>query len=506
MNLILTEWLGADGKAVDLSSNTIADLNFAFCFPDKSIFEKINKKKYYSILTTIKNFLPIKIKDYPFNAQQDYSKDYFKTIFDDAFLKKTQELIETPKIEDTIQYFVGKINEKHYAKFGEKANPVCEFIFNNGQVYVKTYQYAAEFEIPIDKSGKEYLKIKIEPRNLINKRNFQEMLKKVFGLQTSDSVSGKKTNSFLLLYYYAFVGRVHEVLRRGVYREYVEKEDNLYYLKERLLIAEHIRLNYFTKDKLYCGFTEFSTNNFINQTICQTLTAVYKAVRHPELNSQIRRIQQQFIDDEVLSTPVDVNRIKNISYNRFNKHYEEIMNFCYYILQNIGSTFGPNEDMKYKAYYIDMNELFENYVGKLLAEHNKSIEGIDAIWKTISGGQNDSGYYVENQNVNHYHLDDKQVFTIKPDFLIKDNNNKVVAVVDTKYKKLYDRSGYHYGIQHKDVYQVISYAYRFNTDKIFLVYPMPRTDAPDNLMEFQTQPEDSSDTGLPPASVSSFPC
>ena len=440
MELILTEWIGADGSFVSLLDDRILELNV----------ERDGK------------------------ATKEELKERISRIFDSSFEKIVTKIIE--------------INERH--KNGDASKiPICEIKKIGEQYFVWTYQYAAEFEITLDNKNarktEKTLKIRIEPRDLVTEDHYKNMLTSVFNFQVLDNISGPKSSSFILLYLLAFLGRVEQTIQRGVYREYVDREENLHYLKERLLIADHLRENRFSPDKVYCAFSELSGDNLINQTINHTLNRVKKVYSNSGLHTRIRKIQNRLSPDELSNVPVSLSQIKSLHYNRANKPYEEIMGYCYNILQNIGGSFGSADNLKYSAFYVDMNELFEMYVGNLLSKKDSAVEG---IWETVCGDKSTEwdNYYVESQNRSRYYLaEEGGAFNqeIRPDFLIKKRDDEsVVAVLDTKYKRLSDRQDLHYGVHREDIYQVITYGYRFNTEKIFLIYPKAPNYTQDNLI------------------------
>jgi len=469
MELILKEWLGAGGEYFSLFDDSIIQLNISH-FLQKPEDEQ---KKHFSEIRGIngkRNIQDIDLKEYRLALKMN-------------FTTKLREIVSDNKKKVKIISEIDKINKNHKAKFKNKnINPICEIVEIKGELYVWTYQFAAEFEINLDEKKKEVLKIKIEPRNLISEDNFKKMFETIFNFHQLENISGGKTSSFLLLYYLAFLGRMSEVLNRGIYREYVELEENLPFLKERLLFSDHIRLNHFDKSKLYCGFSELSPDNFINQTINTTLNHIQKHFKdYPSFQYEAKKIKSVFFQEEVSNSQININAIKNIRYNRQNKRYEEIMDYCENILKNIGGSFSSENKMNYSAFYIDMNELFETYIGKKLIETRTTeiiedclMKNFSEIWKVIDQEQNNRfNYSVEFQNKRHYTLDEENVFTIKPDFLIKDAEDKVIAVIDTKYKRLNDNEKNNFGISSNDVYQVLSYAYKFNTNNILLIYPKP---------------------------------
>ena len=471
MELILSEWIGAGVNYIKLDNDSIVELNVQH-YINTTEEEEIKK-----VISKIKNIIgkkevhAIKIDD-----NRNELKDYCK--------ENIQRIISSVEHRSKIVGEIAKINNYHKAKINkDNTNPIIDFIEIKDELYVRTYQYAAEFEIKLEEKNTTTLKIKIEPRNLVSEDNFIRMFETIFNFQRLENISGGKSNSFLLLYYLAFIGRLTEVLKHGLYREYIDLEENLLFLKERLKISEHIRLNQFNKHRVYCEFSELTPDNLINQTIKTTLNILQKHFsRYKTLQHEIRKIKSSFFDNEVNEINFNKSSIKTIRYNRQNKRYEEIMNYCQNILHNIGGSFSFENKMNYSAFYVDMNELFEKYVEKkLIASSINDIIDIDIlkIKEIIKITSNVDNYFVETQNQGNYALDLENIFTIKPDFLIKNFEGKVIAVADTKYKRLNNNEFKNYGISNSDVYQLLSYAHKFNTNTIILIYPQP----PDEFIE-----------------------
>jgi 5-methylcytosine-specific restriction enzyme subunit McrC len=67
-------------------------------------------------------------------------------------------------------------------------------------------------------------------------------------------------------------------------------------------------------------------------------------------------------------------------------------------------------------------------------------------------------------------LDESSIFNIQPDLWIETPTKSIIA--DTKYKLVYsDENDPKRGISQNDLYQMVSYAVRFNVDLINLFYP-----------------------------------
>jgi len=494
MEIIFSEWLGIN-RIEKINEDRIIEYNEKYWFEkwDKEI-EKKQRQTYYQCF--IFDIHDSKRNSQEINAIEKINKQFIRSKGSDKNLEV--EIKEAIKVEikrrvqqwnkkfglDAFDFEVlDQINATHQANLKKQGshnpNPICKIFKYNGEYCVETYQYVAEFELPLKgpklkKNG--VLKIKILPRDLVSEEGFARMIGSIFNISSLGKISGvRSANSFLILYYMAFLSRMKEVLKRGVYREYVEMEENLNFLKERLLIPEQVRLNHINKHKLYCGFTEFSPDNIINQTIISTLNLISnsKFSGNNYLTSSVRNIQNTFGDVEIAKGfKPSVYAIDKIRYNRQNKRYEEIMCYCRNIIQNLGGAFG-NDSIKYTAFYLDMNELFEQYVGKKLQEKKFEDFGWNKDFKWAETDTADSDWSVILQHDREYLDETKKMFKVKPDILINDRENKPIAVADTKYKRLIDDVKINFNILSSDIYQVIAYAEKFGVKNMYLIYPKP---------------------------------
>lgn len=510
MQLILKEWIGAGNQNIELDSEEIIQLNIDYHVKQLQKYEDNIGKQIDYLNKEIKNDFEKLIKEVVkkrLKINKFFPKLWKDTnvlmIFNEIVnievtdhVRKISNTIIDNKNKDKFISDIEKINTQHKNKYNSKTNykndinPIIELFEKNGSLIVKTYQFAAEFEINVANNKK--IKIKIEPRNLINESNFELMFSTIFNFNQLENISGGKSNTFILLYYIAFLTKLSSILRKGIYREYIELEDNLLFLKERLLIADHLRLNRLNKQKVFCEFSELTPNTTINKVINLTLNYIKRKIfDYNQLNMQLKKIQNTYFQDLELDNNINIKDIKLIRYNRQNIHYKEIMGYCENILQNIGGSFSYDNKYTYSAFYLDMNELFEQFVGKQLVKTFNNIEEVKDsqteleksfyrifcdIKKSDKNSDENKTYSFEFQNTRNYFLDNKNVFKIKPDFLIRDNEDKVIAVLDTKYKRLNENEGLNYGISSSDIYQLITYAYHFKVGKVYLIYPKPRKD------------------------------
>ena len=68
-------------------------------------------------------------------------------------------------------------------------------------------------------------------------------------------------------------------------------------------------------------------------------------------------------------------------------------------------------------------------------------------------------------------FDFQQKFALKPDIVIT-RHDGTKTVLDTKWKSLIDRPKTNYGIPQSDMYQVYTYAKKYETTEVYLLYPL----------------------------------
>jgi 5-methylcytosine-specific restriction enzyme subunit McrC len=76
-----------------------------------------------------------------------------------------------------------------------------------------------------------------------------------------------------------YLEQVTTIVRKGIARTYVTKQDNLVFLRGKLQMAEHIRRNSYNATRVYCEFDEYDADRPINRLIKGALSIVSKLSR-----------------------------------------------------------------------------------------------------------------------------------------------------------------------------------------------------------------------------------
>ena len=199
--------------------------------------------------------------------------------------------------------------------------------------------------------------------------------------------------------------------------------------------------------KISCEFDAFEMDNEFNRGI----KYVSKLLLSVTKESQSKRFLSDilFILDEVKDVSSSPQVMKRMTFNPMFSNFETVRDYCVLFLEN-SVSFNYKNDLKLFAFLLPMEYVFEDFIFGFI---DKEIEEVNA----------------EYQNSSKY-LDVTNNFKLKPDLVLKLPLKKIIA--DTKYKIVYeDEADPKKGISQTDLYQMVSYAIRFNLKEIILFYP-----------------------------------
>ena len=241
-------------------------------------------------------------------------------------------------------------------------------------------------------------------------------------------------------------------IRHGLYRSYLERQDNLSRLRGRIVFSRDVPLNFAQRHHVYCEFSELSWDVPENQVVRQVAAQFSNWPFRRQLLSQLTDIDAVMADVSPTSHTTGV--LDQISYNRLNEDYRPLHNLCR-ILMEYTSLHEEEGMIEFPAFLIDMNKLFEIFVTKLLAQE---------LGPPVT---------VRGQRTTHLGYGDK--VRMVPDVTI-DRNGKREGILDTKYKKLGSEE-----FRNSDIYQVLAYCVAQHCPRGLLVYPLHLTEIDDRV-------------------------
>ncbi len=254
-----------------------------------------------------------------------------------------------------------------------------------------------------------------------------------------------------------FLAAAQHVVKRGLRRDYISEQSNLFALRGKLLVSQQLRQNLQRPDRFYTDHDEFSPNRPENRLLHAALRKVLGATVS-QLNQRLARELAFVFADVPPSTHVreDLQRVR---FDRGMSHYADAIAWARLILQEESPLTGAGANDA-PSLLFPMEALFEAFVAKHLAEQLQQ----PLVLKT----QARLHHLVRHQGADWFRL--------KPDLLVRDAAGERL-VLDTKWKLIDSRKSNgtdKYGLAQADFYQLQAYgqSYLKAQGDVVLVYPM----------------------------------
>lgn len=260
-------------------------------------------------------------------------------------------------------------------------------------------------------------------------------------------------NSLLDILAKVFSKKLLNELQKGLYREYVSKEEALSTIKGKILISKSIKENTINKNKMNCKYDEFTEDNLFNAILKRAISVILFSIKNDDVKKELNIINNVLNDISDIYIPNNI--ILNYKLNRMNNRFLECFTLAKLILLNSSMDKSLGKENGFSILF-EMNYLYEEYIGVLLKEvFNDTNISINT--------QEKSRYLLWNT------LKERNEIALNPDIVIyKDNKPKVI--IDTKWKsssinniEIYSQS---------DIYQMYAYITTYaECEECILLYP-----------------------------------
>ncbi len=248
-----------------------------------------------------------------------------------------------------------------------------------------------------------------------------------------------------------------EMLNRGVVRRYVNLEAVTPYLKGRLLFPDTGSRGA-ARHLFRVSHDEFSEDNQLNQVFKRVTSLLIKLSSN---GSNVKLlIFAEYLLSNVRDRAVTAHEAEKITLGRFDLGYGPLLELAKIFLSGSSTRLGHGRFETF-SFLLDMNVLFEKYVGKVVQEVLGTSFSV-----LLQKPQRHLAYDVEMK---------KDVLSLRPDITVWSRKGKgsmiaPLLIADTKYKIL-DNDERASGVSHGDLYQMLAYAKRYGGDRILLMYP-----------------------------------
>lgn len=242
-----------------------------------------------------------------------------------------------------------------------------------------------------------------------------------------------------------FAKRVLARCVRGLFGCYVERHEDLPYVRGRMNPVSLVAASVQGRVALDCRYEEFTQDVPDNQILFWTLHIILKA-ELPEFARSVVRSAFRALQHQVSLVPTSRRDLLNRSYSSLNKDYELLHSLCRFFLDNLspGLRDGARTSIPFA---IHMPGLFEKFVAQWLKERLPANLVLTEQWRDELPGD--------------------FAVTVKPDLVISNRQTlQPLLIIDTKYKHSDTPS-------QDDLFQVVAYATHLSVNHAFLLYPIP---------------------------------
>lgn len=267
-----------------------------------------------------------------------------------------------------------------------------------------------------------------------------------------------------------FVKNLSKCFERSGYFQYEDKTEDLSSIKGKFDIKDYYTRKYANGilDKFQCTYSSFEFNNLLNKIIkftCKRIIVDTSSKNQKALRAILVKLSDV---DDVICTAKDCDKIK---LGKMHSNYRVILSMCKMFLLNSTSSYNIDTNESF-CFLFPTELLFEGFIGGFIQETigKQGVVKLQASEKKL----------IDSITINKTQVEG--AFKMKHDILC-DLGEKGLFILDTKYKemnRLDDNDEQEVKqiisdtVDQDDLYQVLSYASKRNTNKAFLLYPCYR--------------------------------
>ncbi|HEV7350178.1 McrC family protein [Telluribacter sp.] len=248
-----------------------------------------------------------------------------------------------------------------------------------------------------------------------------------------------------------FARYAYHLVSTQPYQHYEECTEAMSFLRGTLNTQAYLRdsVNRGYWHEFVCDYVPFVFNNRLNQIIKYVSRRLTHLCRLPDTYRWLEKVL--FMLDEVDDVYCTPEACDSIHLNRFFHEYEACLDMCRFFLSN---SYLNRQDAheRHFCFMLPMDYVFEDFIAGIAQLHFHRE------------------FTVKPQAVGW--LTDQKVFQLRNDLLLVHKTTAKKLIVDTKYKlrdmKSKDSKE---GISQPDLYQMIAYALRRETEEVVLLYP-----------------------------------
>ncbi|MBE5316648.1 MAG: hypothetical protein H4O13_14745 [Xanthomonadales bacterium] len=272
------------------------------------------------------------------------------------------------------------------------------------------------------------------------------------------------------LFISAYFDELARLARGGLMQRYVGDEQDLRVLRGQLDVRRQVGRLANRGDQLACRFDELSQDHACNRFLKKALRSLRPLLRAQVLSRRWVELMQVFdaVDDSGLS----LQSWRDPPRDRSTRRYEPALQWAGWILRLLSPSLRGG-DSAAPALLFDMNRLFEQAVGVQLRQ-TLAPSGLQL------GTQDGGRHLAEVRRGDLLH----PAYALRPDLVLR-RGGAVVAIGDTKWKRLATGKGAFDLPARADAYQLFAYASAYRCSELALIYPTVAASQPQSPLELR---------------------
>jgi len=184
---------------------------------------------------------------------------------------------------------------------------------------------------------------------------------------------------------YMFLAELRKILEYGIVKLYEKREDDLNFVKGKVLIRGQLINDIKRRAKISCSYSNLTTDNFFNIVLLYVARYLSSSVRLPanmryKLSLCSSLIANEFVSDEII-TPWDFHRKRKIP-----DRYKRIIPICNFIINGMYHS-GDNKNIKCPSFMINLAELWESFLRTCIRtefrKHGWDVEKTETLLKIL---------------------------------------------------------------------------------------------------------------------------
>ena len=245
-----------------------------------------------------------------------------------------------------------------------------------------------------------------------------------------------------------FLVNLNLLIRGGLGRQYRAVQENLLFLRGRIVFQDHLRENLVDRSRFYVEHDELNPNRPANRLIRATLDRLKPIVRNMRNRQLLADLAPAF---SMIPASQDLHTDWRIhSIDRYIQHYKQVMQWVELFLFNRGPTTYSGSHINLSLLF-PMEQVYEHFVTYCFRRHQDKF-------KVVAQGPRKC-FMIHRHNM-------------KPDISLCTSSGTVRFILDAKWKHIGEnRKEPIQNVSSDDLYQLYAYGKRYNCQTVALVYP-----------------------------------